>query len=180
MAARLAACFPRFRPQALTLEAWAEEFLLLDPIIGEAVLERLKEQLDGPPSVKELIGAIKTIRNAEERAKSHAQALAWQTTKGEQPTTFAEWAKTNPEGAAKLMRAVPGSEVAAKLIAMTEAGEIGEAAETTWNPHDPPCENCHRPVANGPNAQSRYDGITDTWVNAHVECPGVVVQETLA
>lgn len=48
---------------------------------------------------------------------------------------------------------------------------------TGFGPHDDginsPCVKCKQPVKNDPNAQSRYDRDTDTWINAHIECPEV-------
>jgi hypothetical protein len=168
----------------MTLEAWAEEFLSLDTVTGEEVLERLKERLDAPPSVRELQSSIKTVINANERARTHARALAWESgaSSPEKRPTFADWAKTDPDGARKLVAVLDQkSYVRAELEAVLAKGTemfdtLATEPETvddryTWSRDDPPCDRCGSLVANGPNSQARYDKITDTWTNAHIDCP---------
>lgn len=33
-----------------------------------------------------------------------------------------------------------------------------------------PCVHCKQPVENGPDAASRYERATETWINAHLSC----------
>ncbi len=163
---------------------WSDQFVGLDPVTGEEVLERLTHRLDAPPSVKELISSIKTVRNAEDSARIQARALAWEASATpDDPTTFAEWAKTQPEGRVRrLVQVLDGKsyvraeleEVIAKgteIFAAMSAAEPTVEERYTWSRHNPPCDLCRRPVENGPNSQARYDRDSDTWTNAHVVCP---------
>jgi hypothetical protein len=179
VAGRLAASFPSPAIAKPTIAEWAEEFVGCDPDVAEATIDRIKAKYDRAPTIRAIRSALLTERNAAERARLHAKALSWEASPAGQPTTFAEWAETDPERARKLATVLTGeSDVRKSLEAAVQAfdalashpHEPTPDERYTWSRVDPPCKFCGRRVANGPDAASRYDADTDTWTNVHLSC----------
>lgn len=93
--------------------------------------------------------------------------------------TTAEWAKEfhglseqQGEDVLELIKALHDKPPSIKEI--RRAIVIVKQRVTGFGPHDDginsPCVKCGQPVKNDPNAQSRYDRDTDTWINAHIDC----------